>query len=309
VLAPRILDLNALVADVEKMLRRLIGEDIDLAVVRDSALGQVKADPGQMDQILLNLAVNARDAMPKGGKLVIETANAELDEAYAQRRAGVPPGRYVMLGVSDTGIGMDAEIQTHIFEPFFTTKEKGTGLGLAMVYGTVKQSGGYIWVQSERGRGTTFKIYLPRVNEAAVSVQAWETRGRPVSGLETILVVEDEEVVRSLVVGLLKANGYKVLEAGRVDDALSACLRHRGPIHLVLTDVVLPHMSGLELADRLKPLFPGIRVLYMSGYTQDVVASYGVVEPGTTLLQKPFSLDALASKVRDVLDAAPTHLT
>ena len=305
VLAPRVLDLNALVAEVEKMLRRLIGEDVDLALVRAPALGRVKADPGQIDQILMNLAVNARDAMPQGGKLVIETANVELDEAYADRHSVVTPGRYVMLAVSDTGIGMNAETQSHIFEPFFTTKEKGkgTGLGLAMVYGIVKQSGGYIWVYSEPGRGTTFKIYLPQVEEAAESVRASEAPRRPIAGAETILLVEDEEAVRALAARILQDLGYKVLESTSPEDALQIGERLKEPIHLLLTDVVLPRMSGRKIAEHLAFLRPDIKVLYMSGYTDDTVFRNGVLETGTAFLQKPFTPTGLARKTREVLDA------
>jgi nitrogen-specific signal transduction histidine kinase/ActR/RegA family two-component response regulator len=305
VLAPQVLDLNALVADVEKMLRRLIGEDIELAMVRDSALGQVKADPGQIEQILMNLAVNARDAMPEGGKLVIETANVELDDTYADRHTVVTPGRYVMLAVTDTGTGMDAETQSHIFEPFFTTKEKGsgTGLGLAMVYGTVKQSGGYVWVYSELGQGTTFKIYLPRVEEVAESVLGSEVRGRPVTGSETILLVEDEGAVRALATKVLQDLGYKVLASGSPEDSFQIGERHTGPIDLLLTDVVLPGMSGREVAEHLVRLRPTLKVLYMSGYTDYAVARHGVLEPGTAFLQKPFTPANLARKVREVLDA------
>ena len=304
-LAPRVLDLNSLVAEVEEMLRRLIGEDIDLALIRDSALGQVKADPGQMEQVLMNLAVNARDAMPQGGKLVIETANLELQDAHDYRFAVVPSGHYAMVAVRDTGIGMDASTQAHIFEPFFTTKEKGkgTGLGLAMVYGIVKQSGGYIWVESELGRGSTFKICLPRVEEAAESVLASETRGRPVSGSETILVVEDEEAVRALAARILKGLGYKVLESIGPEDALQIGARHKGPIDLLLTDVVLPRMSGRMVAEHLAILQPGMKALYMSGYTDDSAFRHGVLEASTAFLQKPFTLASLARKVREVLDA------
>ena len=305
VLAPRVLDLNALVTDVQKMLQRLIREDIDLVVIRDSALGRVKADPSQIEQILLNLAVNARDAMPEGGKLVIETANVELDGAYADSHAAVTPGHYVMLAVSDTGMGMGAETQAHIFEPFFTTKEegKGTGLGLAMVYGTVKQSGGYIWVYSEPGRGTTFKIYLPRVGGADESVQASAAPVRNVAGSETILLVEDEEAVRALAARILQECGYKVLESMGPKDALQIGHRHKEPIDLLLTDVVLPRMGGRKVAEHLVISRPGMKVLYMSGYTDDVIFHRGVLEANTAFLQKPFTFATLTRKVREVLDA------
>jgi PAS domain S-box-containing protein len=304
-LAPRVLDLNDLVAGVAKMLRRLIGEDIELAMVRDSALGRVRADPGQMEQILVNLAVNARDAMPDGGKLTIETANVELDDTYADRHTVVKPGRYVMLAVTDTGIGMDVETQARIFEPFFTTKEKGrgTGLGLAIVYGTVKQSGGCVWVYSEPEQGTTFKIYLPCVEEAAETVKGAEVRGRPVTGSETILLVEDEGAVRALVTRVLQDLGYKVLASAHPEDALQIGERHSAPIDLLLTDVVLPGMNGRKVADNLAFLRPKMKVLYMSGYTDYAVARHGVLEANTTFLQKPFTPSSLARKVRAVLDA------
>ena len=304
-LAPRVLDLNTLVTDVEKMLRRLIGEDIDLAIVRDPGLGQVKADSGQIEQILLNLAVNARDAMPEGGKLVIETANVELDEAYADQHGLVPPGSYVLLAVNDTGIGMNAETQAHIFEPFFTTKEqgKGTGLGLATVYGIVKQSAGFIWVYSELGRGTTFKIYLPRIDEPGESVPASEARGHSVGGAETILLVEDEGALRALAARILQALGYRVLESDSPEDALRIGEQHQEPIHLLLTDVVMPRISGRKIAESLAFLRPALKVLYMSGYTDDAVFRNGVLEPGATFIQKPFTPAALARKVREVLDA------
>jgi PAS domain S-box-containing protein len=304
VLALQILDLNALVAHVQKMLRRLIGEDIDLAVVRDPSLGQVKADAGQIEQILMNLAVNARDAMPEGGKLVIETANAELDDAYVCTHPLVVPGRYVMLAVSDTGMGIDAQTQAHIFEPFFTTKElgKGTGLGLAMVYGIVKQSGGYIWVYSEPGQGATFKIYLPRVDEVAESIQASKMSSHSLAGSETILLVEDEEAVRALAAKVLEERGYKVLESTSPEDALQIGERHKEPVHLLLTDVVLPRMSGRKIAEHLALLRPGMKVLYMSGYTDDSVVRQGVLEANTAFLQKPFTPASLARKVREVLD-------
>jgi PAS domain S-box-containing protein len=309
VLAPKVLDLNTLVADVEKMLRRLIGEDIDLSVVRDSALGQVKADPGQIEQILMNLAVNARDAMPQGGRLIIETANVELGEDHADRRPVVNPGRYVMLAVSDTGVGMDAETQSHIFEPFFTTKEKGrgTGLGLAMVYGTVKQSGGYVWVYSELGQGTTFKIYLPRIEEVAESVLASELRGRSVTGLETILLIEDEEAVRTLATRILQDLGYKVLESTSPENALQISGQYMEPIELLLTDVVLPGISGRKIAEHLAVSRPSMKVLYMSGYTDDSVVRHGVLQASTAFLQKPFTPASLSRKVREVLDAGREH--
>jgi signal transduction histidine kinase len=307
VLQPRVLDLNVVITDVEKMLRRVIGEDIDLVTIPGSALGRVKADPGQLDQVILNLAVNARDAMPEGGKLTIETANVELDGAYALRHIAVRPGPYVMLAVSDTGCGMDAEILARLFEPFFTTKEvgKGTGLGLATVYGIVTQSGGSISVYSEPGRGTTFKMYLPRVKEAVETRVVVASPDTPVRGSETILVVEDEEAVRSLARLVLERKGYTVLEARHGTEALRVSERHEGPIALVLTDLVMPGLGGRELAGRLATVRPDTKVLYMSGYTDNAIVHQGVLDAGAAFLSKPFTPDALARKVREVLDAPP----
>jgi len=304
VLAPQVLDLNEVVANIDKMLRRLIGEDIDLVTVLGANLGRVKADPGQIEQVILNLAVNARDAMPHGGKLTLETANAELDAGYAQGHFAVQPGQYVRLAVSDTGHGMDAETQSHIFEPFFTTKEqgKGTGLGLAMVYGIVKQSGGHIWVYSETGLGTTFKIYLPQVSEAVAVPETRTPLIAPGRGTETILLVEDEVAVRLLARGVLESHGYKVLEARHGEDALLICEQYKGPIHLLLTDVVMPQMNGPELAEHLAPFHREMKVLYMSGYTDNATVHHGVLNSGTAFLQKPFIPEALARKVREVLD-------
>jgi PAS domain S-box-containing protein len=305
VLAPRILDVRNLVADIEKMLRRLIGEDIELVTIRHAASSQVKADPGQLEQILVNLVVNARDAMPQGGKLIIEVTNVVIEGTYVDQHPVVTPGHYVLMAVSDTGTGMTPEIQAHIFEPFFTTKEqgKGTGLGLAMVYGTVKQSGGYIWVYSELGRGATFKIYLPRIRDEAETAQDSEAPARPVMGSETILLVEDEEAVRALAARSLEEQGYKVLESTSPEDAIEISRRYTEPIHLLLTDVVLPRISGRKIAEHLTPLRPGMKVLYMSGYTDDTILRAGVLEAGTAFLQKPFTPTSLAHRVREVLDA------
>jgi signal transduction histidine kinase/CheY-like chemotaxis protein len=305
VLRPAVLDLNAAVANVSEMLRRLIGEDITLVTALAPALGQVKADPGQIEQVIMNLAVNARDAMPHGGRLTLETANVELDAGYARKHLGARPGPHVMLALSDTGVGMDAATQARIFEPFFTTKgpDKGTGLGLATVYGIVKQSDGNIWVYSEPGRGTTFKIYLPRVEEAALPAPSIATSGRPPRGMETILLVEDEEAVRDLARDVLRTRGYTVVEASDASEALRICERHPGAIEMVLTDVVMPGMTGRDLADRLALLRPAIKVLYMSGYTDNAVIHHGVLDAGTVFLQKPFTPAVLAHKVREVLDA------
>jgi PAS domain S-box-containing protein len=304
VLQPQVLDLNLTLANINRMLRHLIGEDVELSIVPGPGLGRVKADPGEIDQVILNLAVNARDAMPSGGRLILKTENVNLDEARAAGHYPIRPGHYVLLTVSDTGCGMDAETQKHIFEPFFTTKEqgKGTGLGLATVHGIIHQSGGYIYVYSELGNGSCFKIYLPRVDqveEAAKSRHAIEHHAR---GTETILVVEDEAMVRDLTLEVLKECGYTVISAERPDDALRICAQNQAPIDLLLTDVVMPGMSGLELAERLKPERPKMKVLYVSGYTADAVARRGMSDPKTAFLQKPFAPGALVRKVREVLE-------
>ncbi|HXB55915.1 MAG TPA: response regulator [Vicinamibacteria bacterium] len=305
VLQPRILDLNAVVGETENMLRRLIGEDIQLLTVCDDQLGPVRADPGQMDQVLMNLAVNARDAMPRGGRLTIETGNVALDRTYAGRHAGVEPGRYVMLAVSDTGHGMTPEVQARVFEPFFTTKElgKGTGLGLATVHGIVKQSGGHIWVYSEPDNGTTFKIYLPRADAPEADAQTPPpAEGELPRGSETILLVEDEASLRGFVRECLEAAGYTVLEARHGVEALKISQRHPAPVHLLLTDVVMPLMSGRELAQEIRASRPEVRVLYMSGYTDDAVVLHGVLAADMAFLQKPFTAEMLARRVREVLD-------
>jgi len=306
VLQPKVLDLNDVVVETNKLLRRLIGEDIDLLTVLEPSLGKIKADPGQIGQVLMNLSVNARDAMPRCGKLTIETSNIYIDEEYARRHVSVTPGWYVMLAVSDTGCGMDDATRERIFEPFFTTKEvgKGTGLGLSTVFGIVKQSGGNIWVYSEVGRGTTFKIYLPRTDKTVETFEASSNHDEAPAGTETVLLVEDEEIVRDMTHEILRMSGYHVLESSRGSEALAVCEQHKGPIHLMLTDVVMPQMSGRELAERLMPLRPEMRVLYMSGYTDDAIVHHGVLDEGMAFIEKPFTPNALARKVRESLDAS-----
>jgi len=306
VLQPKVLDLNAVLTNLDQMLQRLIGEDIDLVTVLAPGVGRVHADPSQVEQVIMNLAVNARDAMPRGGKLTIETANVELDDAYARRHGPVQPGAYVLLAVSDTGCGMDRDTQARIFEPFFTTKEpgKGTGLGLSTVYGIVKQSGGYIWVYSEVGRGTTFKIYLPRVEAVAKAVEPSREATGSVRGSETILLVEDDAGIRALVRQVLAQSGYQVLEAHHGKHAIQICEQHAGPIHLLVTDMVMPEMSGTETAGHLTSLRPDLKVLFLSGYADEAVHRHGMLAAGANFLPKPFTPAVLARKVREVLDAA-----
>ena len=297
-----ILNLNTVVTGMEKMLRRLIGEDIALVTAFAEDLGQVEADRSQIEQVILNLVVNAREAMPRGGTLTLETANVFLDDAYARQHVGVKPGPYVLLAVTDTGVGMDAETLRHIFEPFFTTKETGTGLGLSTVYGIVKQSNGHIWVYSEPGQGTTFKIYLPLVEKPArPAPQPPAVTGLPY-GTETVLVVEDAEAVREFAARVLRELGYTVLTATNGAEALQVAEGYGGPIHLLLTDVVMPGMNGQALQERLAERRPGLKVLYMSGYTENAIVLRGVLKPGTSYIQKPFTPSDLARRVRQVLD-------
>jgi CheY-like chemotaxis protein len=306
VMEMRVLDLNTTLQNLDKMLRRVIGEDIGLVTLLAEDIGRVKADPGQIEQVIMNLAVNARDAMPNGGKLTIETANVELDQAYARAHIAVTPGRYVMTSVSDTGVGMTPEIRDRVFEPFFTTKErgKGTGLGLSTVFGIVKQSGGNMWVYSEPGKGTTFKIYLPRVDEPLDKLKE-RVEGRDLPrGSETILIVEDEEAVLKLVGMVLRRQGYEVWEASSGEEALKICKEKRNPFHLLLTDVVMPRMSGHQLADHLKEICQYSKVLYMSGYTENDITHHGVIDNGANYWQKPFTVESLVRKVREVLDKA-----
>ncbi len=309
-LAPRIINLNDIATENFKMLNRMIGEDIDLVMIPGQNLWPVRADAGQIEQVIMNLAVNARDAMPSGGKLTIETSNVTLDDDDARVHAPLKPGDYVMFAISDTGVGMDAETQSHIFEPFFTTKgTKGTGLGLSTVYGIVKQSGGYVWVYSEIGRGTTFKIYMPRVaavGESMAQVAAPAQLQKVEPGTETILLVEDEANLRYLARQYLEKQGYKVIEAADGAVAVQIAVAHEAVIHLLLTDVIMPGMNGRELAQRISEIRPNVKILYMSGYTENVIGHNGMLEPGVRLLQKPFNLRDLKNMVREVLDATPT---
>ena len=306
VVRPKALDLNNVVASTAVMLRRLIGEHIELRIVAGPDLARIHADPGQLQQVILNLAVNSRDAMPNGGTLILETQNVELGEPYVSATGTLQPGHYVMLAVTDTGTGMDEETRSHLFEPFFTTKEQGqgTGLGLSTVYGIVKQSNAETVVYSEPGHGTCIKIYFPVVAEAPVEDVAVGLESRALSGTETILLVEDEEAVRKLVRRTLEKQGYELLVAGSGAEALQIVNGHPGRIHMVITDVVMPQMGGRQLAECLKDLRPEIRILFVSGYTESAVLHSGNLAPGVTFLQKPFTPLALAKRVRDLLDRA-----
>ena len=304
VMEMKVLDLNTLLRDLERMLRRVIGEDIEMVIQLAEDLGRVRADVGQIEQVIMNLAVNAKDAMPSGGKLTIETANVELEESYARSHVDVKHGHYVMFSVSDTGVGMTPEVRERIFEPFFTTKEqgKGTGLGLSTTYGIVKQSEGHVWVYSAQGKGTTFNIYLPRVNEPLEEIRKEVLKEELPRGNETILIVEDEEEVRKLAGKILEKQGYRILETFNGDDALVACERRKSPIQLMLADIVMPGISGSELAKLLKPLYPEIKILYMSGHTDNDIVRQEVLEKGVNYIQKPFTMEGLTRKVREVLD-------
>jgi CheY-like chemotaxis protein len=297
----KVVDVNAIIEDMERLLRPLIGENIDLVTNLAADTGHTRADAGQLEQVLMNLVVNAKDAMPGGGRIVIKTENITLDDSHRGDKTFIRLGDYVMISVTDTGIGMNKDTQSRIFEPFFTTKGKGTGLGLSTVYGIVKQSGGYLMVESELGCGSTFIIYLPRVQEAADVRSAAPAARVPAGGSETVLLVEDEESVRQLVRETLEGKGYRVLEAGNGEAGLKAAARHDGRIDLVITDVVMPQLGGRELAQKLVASRPKIKVLYLSGYTEDAIVSEGTIESGKAFLQKPFTLQSLARKVREVL--------
>jgi two-component system cell cycle sensor histidine kinase/response regulator CckA len=305
-LQPRVLDLKEVIGKTQVLLRRLIGENIDIAISLDPSLGCVKADPGQIEQVLLNLAVNARDAMPKGGRLAIEARNVELDESYKDEHLAAVPGRYVMLAVEDTGCGMNRETQARIFDPFFTTKElgKGTGMGLATVYGIVKQSGGYIWVYSELGKGTVFKVYLPLVNQSAQPTQQKDPDGTNLRGSETILLAEDSDSLREMTKEYLESVGYSVIESSSGQSALQQARDFDGIIHLLLTDIVMPEMSGPELAAQIASFRSGIKIIFTSGYTDDAIARQGILDPRVAFIQKPYRPKALARKIREVLEGA-----
>jgi len=308
ILQPEVLNPNEVLSSIAKMLRRLIGEHIEIAISLGEDVGKIYADPSQIEQILINLVVNARDAMPNGGKITIVTENVDLDQTYADMHIAIKPGPYVMLAVSDSGVGMNAETREHIFEPFFTTKEvgKGTGLGLSMIYGIVKQSGGNIWVYSELGKGTTFKVYLPRIDaKPTINKQVKEQSG--IRGTETILLVEDEEMVRRLTYNVLTSRGYRVLAAKNGDEAIAIGRNHAGSIDLLLTDVVMPGLGGKDLTNIIKSFRHEIGVLFMSGYTDDAIIHHGVLESGTNFIEKPFTADKLVAKVEQVL--ASSRLT
>jgi two-component system, cell cycle sensor histidine kinase and response regulator CckA len=310
-IAPRPLNLNKTVRDTERLLQRLIGEDIVLTANLCPFLGQVSVDPDQIHRVIMNLAVNARDAMPDGGKLDIETTNVDLSEESAAMHSEAIAGPCVLMTITDTGHGMDDTIRQRIFEPFFTTKElgKGTGLGLATVYGIIRQSGGWLDVASEVGVGTSFKVYLPRIadcplaeaDEIPADTDEWPRAGAPTEGVKTIVLVEDQDSVRSFIKMTLERYGYHIIEASGGGEAIACAKQHSGPIHLLVTDVVLTGMNGREVSERLKELYPNLRVLFISGYTADVIASHGVLEPGVALLPKPFSPNELAAKIREVL--------
>jgi two-component system, cell cycle sensor histidine kinase and response regulator CckA len=307
VMQPKLLDLGAVVGDLRGMLDRVVGEDLEIVVRTAERLGAVQADPTQIEQVIMNLVVNARDAMPKGGNLTIETANVDFDETYASAHPPTRPGPFVMLAVSDTGIGMDAETQRRIFEPFFTTKApgEGTGLGLATVYGIVKQMGGYIWVYSEVGKGTCFKVCLPRVEETVVADPASAPSEPPPRGHETVLVVEDSESLRDLIHELLTEQGYNVISVTQGEEALTLIQEGKHRVDLVLTDVVMPRLGGADLVKRLSAIYPGVSVVYMSGYTSGAISRQGVLDEGVIFLEKPFAAEQLLRTIRLALDRPP----
>jgi two-component system cell cycle sensor histidine kinase/response regulator CckA len=310
IIEPKTLDVNTTIRDFEQMLQRLIGEDITLITRLDPFLGQVLADPEQVHQVIVNLVINARDAMPDGGRLDISTANVEVTDEEANAQPDAKAGRYVMMIVTDGGTGMDENIRQQVFEPFFTTKErdKGTGLGLSTVYGIVRQSGGWIDVSSEVGVGSSFKLYFPRIDGPVTEQQRDHTRTKGPHGGETILVVEDQEAVRTITRTILKVYGYDILEAANGDEAVNIGQTHPGEIHLLLTDVVLPGMNGRQLSERLRTLRPNLKVLFTSGYTSEIIAARGVLDSGIAYISKPFSPDRLAAKVREVLTEPPESL-
>jgi CheY-like chemotaxis protein len=304
-LEPRIVRVNELILQMEKMLRRLIGEDLELITIPAASRDAVEADAGRLEQVIMNLVVNARDAMPDGGKLTLETGTVQLSESYSARQLGIQPGQHVTISISDTGIGMDEDTQRHLFEPFFTTKNpgRGTGLGLATAYGIIRQSGGAIGIISELGKGTTARIYLPLAEAKAEAVPEKVAAVESLTGAETILLVEDEARVRKLIVDVLAARGYRVLEATRGREAVRLVAAYKGPIHLAVVDVVMPEMSGPDLIRQIQPGHPDLRVLYISGYTDEAIVHHGILESGAAFLQKPFLPDVLARRVREVLDA------
>jgi two-component system, cell cycle sensor histidine kinase and response regulator CckA len=304
VIEPRVLKLNDAIQNIQRMLKRLIGEDIEFDTILDPAAGSIKADPGQLEQVIMNLAVNARDAMPDGGKIIATTARLTLDELAWKPVPGLKPGPYVMLAISDTGTGMTDEVKAHLFEPFFTTKPpgKGTGLGLATCFGIVKQSSGHIEVESKLGQGTTFRLYFPRVQDALEPARAGNLAAPAARGTETVLLVEDEPIVRELAATTLREMGYSVLEAGNGEEGLRVARRHNGEINLVLTDVVMPVMGGKEMADALRADHPDMKILFSSGYSEEVIGHHGVLRPGIAFLQKPYLAATLVRRVREVLD-------
>jgi two-component system cell cycle sensor histidine kinase/response regulator CckA len=303
-LQPKILDLNQLIRNIKNRMEQILGDRVRLIMSLNELHGNIKADPGQLEQVLINLVLNARDALPEGGKVIIETTNVILDDAYIKRRPMVRPGSYILLSVSDTGIGMTDKIKAHVFEPFFTTKDKGkgTGMGLATVYGTIKQSDGFIWVYTEAAKGTTFKIYLPQFEGQAEPVEKTVISDQSLRGSETILVIDDEKEVRELVSEMLRFYGYSVLEAPNASNAFVIYEKHKDRIDLILTDIVMPQMSGIEFANKIRPVYPHNKFLFMSGYTDTVLAEQELLKDPLHFIQKPFNAVSLMKKIRTVLD-------